>query len=138
MLSYVESESGRIYQTHAPEVWAGPFLKGRRLSKAEGARRHAEQCEDDLRGPVSVGDTVYFVLRHVSASGMSRRIDFYAIKDGRPVWLSGYMSGLLSYKIHKRGGLLVQGCGMDIGFHVVSCMALRLFGSERTLKSDWL
>ena len=138
MLSYVESESGRIYQTHAPEVWAGPFLKGRRLSKTEGARRHAEQCADDLRWQVAAGDTVYSVLRHVSASGMSRRIDFYALKTGVPVWLSGYMAGLLGYTVHKRGGLVVTGCGMDMGFHVVSGLAFKLFGAESALRSEWL
>jgi hypothetical protein len=138
MLSYVESESGRIYQTESPQVWAGPFLKGRRLSNAEGARRHAEQCADDLREIVARGDTVYSVLRHVSASGMSRRIDFYAIKDGRPVWLSGHMSGLLSYKIHKCCGLVVTGCGMDVGFHVVCGLAFKLYGAESALRSEWL
>ena len=138
MLSYVESESGRIYQTESPQVWAGPFLKGRRLSNADGARRHADQCADDLREIVARGDTVYSVLRHVSASGMSRRIDFYAIKDGRPVWLSGYMSGLLSYKIHKLGGLVVTGCGMDMGFHVVCGLSFKLFGAETVLRSEWI
>jgi hypothetical protein len=138
MLSYVESESGRIYQTHAPEVWAGPFLKGRRLSKAEGARLHAEQCADDLRWQVATGDTVYSVLRHVSASGMSRRIDFYSLKGGVPVWLSGYMAGLLGYKVHKQGGLVVTGSGMDMGFHVVSGLAYRLFGAESALRSEWI
>ena len=138
MLSYVESESGRIYQTESPQVWAGPFLKGRRLSNADGARRHADQCADDLREIVARGDTVYSVLRHVSASGMSRRIDFYALKSGVPILLSGYMAGLLGYTVHKRGGLVVTGCGMDMGFHVVSGLAFKLFGTESSLRSEWL
>ena len=138
MLSYVESESGRIYQTHAPEVWAGPFLKGRRLSKAEGAQRHAEQCAEDLRWQVARGDTVYSVLRHVSASGMSRRIDFYSLKGGVPVWLSGYMAGLLGYKVHRQGGLVVTGCGMDMGFHVVCGLSFKLYGAETLLRSEWI
>ena len=138
MLAYVETESGRIYQTESPELWAGLFLKGRRLSKAEGARRHADQCADDLRRVLSAGDKVYSVLRHVSASGMSRRIDFYAIKDGAPVWLSGQMSGLLRYQLHKQGGLVVTGCGMDMGFAVVCNLAYRRFGAEGALKSEWL
>jgi hypothetical protein len=138
MLSYVESEGGRIYRTESPGAWAEPFLKGKLLGRAEGARRHAEQCANDLREMVARGDTVYCVLRQVSASGMSRRIDFYAIKDGRPVWLSGYMSGLLSYKIHKRGGLVVTGCGMDMGFHVVCGLSFKLFGAETVLRSEWI
>jgi len=138
MLAYVESESGRIHQTASPEVWAGPFLKGRRLSKVEGARRLAEQCADDLRCRVATGDTVYLVLRYASASGMSRRIDFYSLKGGVPVWLSVYMAGLLGYKVHMRGGLVVTGCGMDMGFHIVSWLAYRLFGAESALRSEWL
>ena len=138
MLSYVESEGGRIYRTENPKAWAGPFLSGKVLRKAEGARRHAEQCADDLREMVARGDTIYSVLRHVSASGMSRRIDFYALKSGVPVWLSGYMAGLLSYKIHKRGGLLVQGCGMDMGFHVVCGLSFKLYGAETVLRSEWI
>jgi len=138
MLSYVETESGRIYETESPELWAGPFLKGRRLSKAEGARRHAEQCADDLRQKLAAGDTVHSVLRHVSASGMSRRIDFYSLKGGVPIWLSGYMSGLLSYRVHKQGGLVVQGCGMDMGFHVVCGLSFKLFGAEKALRSEWI
>ena len=138
MLSYVETETGRIYETESPQHWAGPFLKGRILPKPEGARRHADQCADDLRRVLVVGDRVYCVLRHVSASGMTRRIDFYAIKDGVPVRLSGQMSGLLSYKLHKQGGLVVGGCGMDMGFAVVCSLAYRLFGAEGALKSGWL
>jgi hypothetical protein len=138
MLSYVESEGGRIYQTESPGAWAGPFLKGKLLVRAEGARRLAEQCANDLRAVLAPGDTVHSVLRHVSASGMSRRIDFYALKSGVPVWLSGYMAGLLSYKIHRQGGLVVQGCGMDMGFHVVCGLSFKLFGAETVLRSEWI
>jgi hypothetical protein len=69
---------------------------------------------------------------------MSRNIDFYAIKGNRPVWLSGQMSPLLGLKRAKSQGLIVQGCGMDMGFHVVSNLAYRLFGAEKALKHDWI
>jgi len=138
MLAYIEGQSGRVHATGNPDLWRGPGLTGVQLSRAEGERRFRAQCDSDLREILEEGDTVWCVLRGVSASGMSRRIDFYSLKTGRPFWLSGYMSTALGLRRAKTRGLIVQGCGMDMGFHVVSCLALRLFGSERTLKSDWL
>lgn len=67
------------------------------------------------------GDTVYTVLRHVSKSGMQRRIDCYTIgKDRRLQYLSGYMEALgIAKRGRKDQGLVVNGCGMDMGFHLV-------------------
>jgi len=64
--------------------------------------------------------TIYTILRHVSSSGMFRLIDVYAIKDNKPLYLSGLVSVLTHYKCDgKRQGLRVSGCGMDMGFAVV-------------------
>lgn len=66
------------------------------------------------------GDTVYTVLRHVSRSGMQRVIDLQAIKHDQPVWLTGYASTAgLGRADRKRSGIVVGGCGMDMGFHLV-------------------
>jgi hypothetical protein len=72
-----------------------------------------------LRKLLKPGATVYTVLRHVSASGMSRRIDLYCFHKNQPVYLSGYAGRVLDMRRHKDGGLVVGGCGMDMGFHVV-------------------
>lgn len=79
-----------------------------------------QEAAAELRKLLKPGTTVYTVLRHVSSSGMSRRIDLFVIKGGRLVFLSGYAGRLLG--LHRRGrhdGLVVGGCGMDMGFHLV-------------------
>lgn len=64
--------------------------------------------------------TIYCVLNHVSSSGMTRHIQFLVANKSRIIDITWYLSGLLGYSINdKNGGLIVGGCGMDMGFHVV-------------------
>ena len=147
---YFRGETGRILQTDDPTLWrTGTFLKGEELPRAEGKRLYQEQAKDELRKILSHGDRIYCVLRHVSASGMSRTIDFYVIKENRPIWLTGYMGAALGYKRGKHDrGLVISGCGMDMGFHAVYCLARILYGNNNPnrpdgdggylLKSDWM
>jgi hypothetical protein len=100
----------------------------------KNARKEAER--DDARARLLTmlkpGDRVYTVLRHVSASGMSRRISLVVATtdhDGKPAvtsidWLA---ARLLSYRQHDRGGLVVGGCGMDMGFHLVYALGSALW-----------
>ena len=62
---------------------------------------------------------VYCILRHVSSSGMSRRISFYTIIKNEPIWLDYKIEKILGYKRSNKVGLKVSGCGMDMGFSVV-------------------
>ena len=55
-----------------------------RVSKSEAAESLAY-----LRRTLQPGATVYTILRSVSRSGMQREVDFYTIRDNRPVWLAG-------------------------------------------------
>jgi len=76
------------------------------------------------------GDTVYTKLNHVSRSGMLRSIEVFIFRDNAPVNLTYSVATLLDYKIHKKHyGLKVQGCGMDMGFHVVYSLSYSLYGS---------
>ena len=71
---------------------------------------------------------IYTILRHVSQSGMSRRIDVYAIRDNKPLYLSGLVEELCQYKRHRRKeGLVVGGCGMDMGFAIVYNFSSQVF-----------
>lgn len=94
------------------------------------ARKLSEKAEAvaQLRKLLRPGDRVYTVLRHVSASGMSRRIDLYTIKKGEPVFLTGYVGKALEYRHSRDGGLVVGGCGMDMGFHLVHSLGYALWG----------
>lgn len=81
-----------------------------------------------LRKMLKPGDTVYTVLRHVSSSGMSRRMDLFVIRKNVPYWISGYVGRVLGLRRHpKHDGLTVSGCGMDMGFHVVYSLSQCLF-----------
>ena len=78
---------------------------------------------------------IYTVLRHVSASGMSRRISAYMIKDGGLVFLDGLIATMTGYKRHKtKEGLVVGGCGMDMGFHLVYSLSSAIFPDGFKLK----
>jgi hypothetical protein len=99
------------------------------------ATRKQEEKEDAikrLREFVKPGDTIYTVLRHVSSSGMSRNIDLYqlTIEEGkiRKYWLTGLAARALGMRLAKNDhGIVVSGCGMDMGFHVVYSLSHVLF-----------
>lgn len=95
------------------------------MSKA--SKRDKEEALEMLHKLVKPGDTIYTVLRHVSQSGMSRRIDCFVWSDGIKMYLSGYMSDFLGYNRHKDGSLKVSGCGMDMGFAVVYELGRAMF-----------
>ena len=80
-----------------------------------------------LRELCPPGSVVYTVLRHVSRSGMSRRIDLYTMVDGEPRWLSGYFKAAEGIKPGKYDAITVPGCGMDMGFHLVYNLASMLY-----------
>ena len=64
------------------------------------------------------GATVLTVLRNVSRSGMSRRIDLYTVHKGETVYLSGSAAVVMGDP-RPNDGIKVGGCGMDMGFHLV-------------------
>ncbi len=99
---------------------------------------------------VRPGDTVWCVVRNVSASGMSRTISMFVIRCEPE--MNAYTGGVGVYQIHyntanvlgwrysqRHEGVCVQGCGMDMGFHLVDCLSRALgFTGSQTLKHRWL
>lgn len=79
------------------------------------------------------GDTVYTILRHAAKSGMMRRISLVVIKDNKPRQIDHIAAalGVANFKTvtryDSRGsgykdreeGLVMSGCGMDMGFALV-------------------
>ena len=93
-------------------------------------RKQAERQEaiEELRKTLKPGDTVYTVLRKVSRTGMSRRIDVYKLEDGEPFYLTGLVAKAIDAPFPQQGeGLKVDGCGMDMGFEVVYRMGCALW-----------
>lgn len=84
-----------------------------------------------LREWVKPGDTIYTVLRNTSRSGMSREIGIVLISKNGSMLHPNYMvAKALGYRVGKRDGVIVGGCGMDMGFHIVYNLGRVLFQDE--------
>ncbi len=132
-MKYIRLKDGFVMQTDNPENWKDCEI----LTNAEGKRLMAENAKESLLNILKPDDTVYTVLRHVSRSGMQRRIDLYTFKDNRKIYLTGYYA-IMKGEESPRNGYKVGGCGMDMGFHLVHGLSYRLFGSDYALKHEWI
>jgi len=90
-------------------------------------KKETQQHLYNLKEIVKAGDTVYTVLQSVSSNGMSRRIKVI-INDGERVRDISYLvAKALEYRYNsKYESLVVGGCGMDMGHHVVYSLASAL------------
>lgn len=83
-----------------------------------------------LRELLHPGDTVYTILRHVSRSGMQRRITPLLLPQGnggQPHYLDWAVARATGRKLGEREGVVVGGCGMDMGFELVYTLSRVLF-----------
>ena len=108
-------------------------------------KQEKTEAIETLNKWLAVGDTVYTILRHRSSSGMTRWLDLYVIKDGRPLRLTYSACKALGYPYdRKHDSLKVTGCGMDMGFHVVYSLAYVLNNGKTegdagySLQHNWL
>jgi len=84
-------------------------------------------------------ETVFTTTLHVSKSGMTRHIKFFVIRDNSPLYLTNTIIEKLGYKPNKHwDSIVVRGCGMDMGYHVVHNLSHALFGEGYNLKHRWL
>ena len=134
-MTYMQLKDGLVINTDNPKFWANDGIE---LSNAQGKKLEQAQALESLKNLLNEGDNVYTILRHVSASGMTRHIDLYTFKDNKKVYLSGYFSKAFSYRMAKSGGLVVGGCGMDMGYHLVYILSSRLFNDGYALRHEWL
>jgi len=94
--------------------------------KEKDAQR--EEARERLLAMLKPGDTVYTVLRHVSASGMARWISPLITGEDGPYDLTYWVARLLDERVdQKHYGVKVVGCGMDMGFHLVYNLSSVLF-----------
>lgn len=84
---------------------------------------------------------LYCILRHVSRSGMSRTISLHYIdlQSGDLKQLN-YVSAVLVGLAYdeERDGVKIRGCGMDMGYEIVSILARLDCGDENALKHHWV
>jgi hypothetical protein len=114
--------------------------------KALAALEKSESIET-LRKLLAGDDkpVIYTILRHVSASGMSRDISLIYIKNGEPYHINYSAAKATGDRLVSRNGhdaIRVHGCGMDMGFHIVYGLSSVLFrGEERAgyvLSHRWM
>jgi len=93
----------------------------KKLTKAQQAELEKEEAREMLRELLDKsGRKIYTVLKHVSSSGMSRRISCLIDHPENGIMNIDYwIHRLGKFKESDKGGLKVNGCGMDMGFHVV-------------------
>lgn len=84
------------------------------------------------------GGTILCNIRHVSRSGMSRRISFHVIDGERLQNISVWMAAALGMKCQDDHSLRVDGCGMDMGFHMVSIISRVLYGDDYAISHRWI
>lgn len=113
---------------------------------AKITQTEAKDQLEKLRKWFPRGSTVYTILRHVSRSGMQRQISVVCISadsDGKitdlhPNWS---ISQLVGYRLNKGGAhdtLIVNGCGMDMGFDIAYNLSAKLYGDGYALNHRWL
>ena len=112
------------------------------------ATKTAAQTEaaDRLRQWLKPGDTVYCILRHVSASGMSRRIFCLSIKPAPDMpegidrrHMDRNVAIVLGLREKPRAeGVIIGGCGMDMGFEIVYRLGHALYGDVTAFRHQWL
>ncbi len=105
--------------------------------KQQKQQKQAEQVESltTLKNlGINDGATLYTCLKSVSKTGMSRRVGVYVVVDGRILRIDYHVSKALSLP-HNDNGVLVKGCGMDMGFWLSQQLSTVLC---LKLKHEWL
>jgi hypothetical protein len=73
------------------------------------------------------GTTVYTMLVSVSRSGMSRTMRVFVVHDSIIVNITHHVARVIDYRM-RDGAMVVKGCGMDMGYHVVHSLSYALHG----------
>ena len=88
---------------------------------------------------------LYTICKHVSRTGMMRHIDVIFITEDRtPININWYIEqlGLFNrakhYNTLNADSLRVSGCGMDMGYYVVSTLSSVLFNDYKVITQRWL
>lgn len=101
-------------------------------------RTDQEKARETLRALLPPGSTVYTILRHRAASGMSRHVSLLVID---PTDTTGFPLVNITYKAaealgrtcsdwHGYNTIRVDGCGFDAGFDLVNGLSYALHGFE--------
>ena len=105
------------------------------MSNKTQAQQDKAEAIEKLREWLKRDEIIYTVLRHRSASGMTRYIDMYYIRENRPCRITWAAAKALGWTYDtNREALKVGGCGMDMGFHAVYTLSAVLFRDSETFR----
>ena len=113
----------------------------RTVTRKEAAQTAARNELRDLFATPGVPPVVYVVQRHVSASGMQRQLDLYALM---PAWrtyngteypdlrrITHQVAQAAGYSYSRRyDALTINGCGMNMHFDAVYNLSAALYGHD--------
>ena len=116
-------EAGRIFFTSYPEL----HTSATKLTKAKGEALYREQVKKELLERIKPNQAIYCNLKSVSTSGMQRRIELFIVENGDIKNISFAASVVTGRKLSDKRGIICNGCGMDMGFHLVHGLSYRLF-----------
>ena len=115
-------------------------------------QRQKEQAEarESLEKWLKPGATLLTVIKNVSRSGMQRTIQVLFLSprgsDVDVIYLGWNIAKFLGMRYDdKREGIVVNGCGMDMGFHIINNLSMALFCPDKydhdaaySLKQRWI
>lgn len=123
MPTFMQSPSGEVFTTDHPEY----HKECTKLTVKAGKLARKEYARAELRKLITPGQTVYCTLRRVSSSGMSRVISLHIIENGQLRGIDNLVADATDTKRAKREGLIMGGCGMDMGFALVCNLGYALW-----------
>lgn len=83
--------------------------------------------------------TVYLILRHRSASGMTHDITPLIFPAGGLRYLGYNIARLMGLRwMSDCAAVRVSGAGMDMGFYLISGVSQRLYGDPYAITHSWL
>ncbi len=95
------------------------------MTKAQ--KQEQQEAVAKLREWLKPGDTVHTILRHVSRSGMQREISVVLLKAGADLHPNYLVAKALGVRQGKQDGIVMNGCGMDMGHALVYNLGQVLF-----------
>jgi len=120
---YMQTASGFVFTTSHPEFHS----MDKRLTVKVGKELYLQQAKDDLMTLIKPNSVINTLVRSVSSNGMSRRISLYIVDGQEMRSIDHWASVITGYKQSDKGGLIVGGCGMDMGFHLVYTLGALLW-----------
>jgi hypothetical protein len=107
------------------------------MTKKQEIEQEREGAIEKLRALFAGDDkpVIHTIIRHVSASGMSRDISLIYVKEGAIHNITYWGALALDWKLSEKSGnraIRVGGCGMDMGFHTVYTLSRVIYRDTAT------